>query len=82
VFPTGVRSTCYGAAVTISRSSYVIGPMLSAIVLSGLGISVNPDMWIVYWILGAVIMVLPLLSLLAKPYETKDKTLEDIVEHR
>ena len=82
VFPTAVRSTCYGTAVTISRSSYVLGPLLSAVALSGLGIATNIEMWLVYWLLGAIIIALPLLSLLAKPYETKDKTLEEIVEKR
>ncbi len=82
VFPTGVRSTCYGAAVTISRSSYVIGPLLSSVMMIVLGTEFSLDTWWVYWVFGGILIALPLLSLLAKPYETKDKTLEDIVENR
>ena len=38
--------------------------------------------FVVFWILAGVFMIIPLLSLLIKPYETKGKTLEDVQEER
>jgi hypothetical protein len=35
-----------------------------------------------FWIIGGLLMLIPLFSLLAKPLETKGKTLEEIEEER
>lgn len=76
IFPTAVRSTSIGVAVTGSRLGYVIGPIIAAVLLM-----TDPTMTI-FWIVSGIIMIIPLLSLLTKPYETKGKTLEVIQEER
>lgn len=76
IFPTKTRATCMGVVVTISRAAYVVGPALSAALLIAF-----PD-WIGYWIVGGVLMLVPLLALLIKPFESKLKTIEEIENER
>jgi AAHS family cis,cis-muconate transporter-like MFS transporter len=76
IFPTEVRSTCTGVCNTISRSAYVIGPLMAFILLT-----LFPDM-VGFWIVGGLFMIIPIISLLMKPYETKGKTLETIQKER
>ncbi|MBD3256206.1 MAG: MFS transporter [Candidatus Lokiarchaeota archaeon] len=76
IFPTDVRGTCTGICTTTSRISYVIGPLLASVLLIFF-----PDM-LGFWIIAGLLMLLPLLSLLLKPYETKGKTLEEIEAER
>ncbi len=73
IFPTPVRSTSIGIAVTGSRLGYVIGPLIAAVFISNFQI---------LWIVAGIVIILPLLSLLTKPYETKGKTLEEIEDAR
>lgn len=77
IFPTKIRATAVGVTTTAARLSYVIGPILSSIIL----FTTNEN-FVVFWILAGVFMIIPLLSLLIKPYETKGKTLEDVQEER
>ena len=77
IFPTKIRSTAVGITTTAARLSYVIGPLISSAIL----FTTNEN-FIVFWIMAGVFMIIPLLSLLIKPYETKGKTLEDVQKER
>ena len=72
IFPTKVRSTGVGVAVMGSRLAYVVAPLLSVVLLP---LGTNMDL---FWIVAGIIMVIPLLSLVSKPYETKGQELETI----
>ena len=73
IFPTDRRGTCMGWTTAVARASYVIGPVLAAIMLT-----VSPGMeW--FWAVGGLLMIIPiLLVVLFHPYETKTKELEEI----
>ncbi|MFW9897925.1 MAG: MFS transporter [Candidatus Thorarchaeota archaeon] len=76
IFPNEIRSTATGITASTARVSYVMGPLLASVLLLTF-----PTMeW--YWIIAGMLMLIPLLSLLAKPYETKGMTLEAIKEKR
>ncbi len=79
MFDTKIRATGLGLALTLSRIGYVVGPLI--------GFAILPDSPIdalgtyqMYYVLAAVIILLPLLSLIWNKYETKSKTLESIQE--
>ena len=76
IFPNEVRSTSVGVCITGARLGYVIGPLLSALL-----ISLFADMS-GFWIVGGLLLIIPLFTLLAKPLETKGKTLEEIEVER
>lgn len=78
IFPTEIRGTCVGITTTAARVSYVVGPLLAALLLF-IFLDTNMDG---FWIAGGLFMIIPLFSLLLKPYETKGKTLEEIQEKR
>ncbi len=73
VFPTERRGACMGWTTTVARISYVIGPLLTGYILS-----LFPTMeW--FWVIGAVIILLPIAVLFfLNPSETKTQELEDI----
>ena len=73
VFPTERRGTCMGWTTTVARVSYVAGPALAAILLEAF-----PTMdW--FWVVTGAIMIIPIgIVLLLKPYETREKELEEI----
>jgi MFS family permease len=73
IFPTERRGSCLGWTTTITRSSYVLGPGLAAILLT-----MSPKMeW--FYVITGLIMIIPAISILIiQPYETKSKALEDI----
>jgi len=73
VFPTERRGACMGWTTTVARVSYVAGPALAAILLEAF-----PTMdW--FWVVAGAIMTIPIgIVLLLKPYETRDKELEEI----
>ncbi|MDO8055852.1 MAG: MFS transporter [Candidatus Hermodarchaeota archaeon] len=73
IFPTPVRSSSVGIAVTASRLGYVLAPLLAA----GMFL-LFPSDWLAFWVVAALIMIFPLISFLTKPYETKGKELETI----
>ena len=76
VFRTEIRSTAVGIAATGARVSYVVGPLIASILLAAF-----PTMeW--FWIVGGLFMLVPIASLLLKPFETKGMILEDIQEKR
>ncbi|MBD3196001.1 MAG: MFS transporter [Candidatus Lokiarchaeota archaeon] len=72
VYRTEIRSTATGIAATGARASYVLGPLLAFALFE-----ISPDM-VIFWIVPGFLMIIPLLCLLLKPYETKGQTLEDI----
>jgi MFS family permease len=76
IFPTKIRSTAVGITNTAARSSYVTGPLIASLLLA-----FDPDMFVL-WIVAGIIILLPMLSLLIKPYETKGQTLEEIEANR
>jgi MFS family permease len=76
VYRTEIRTTATGIAATGARTSYIIGPLLASALLSAF-----PTMeW--FWIIAGLFMIVPLISLVLKPYETKGKTLEEIQKER
>lgn len=76
IFPTERRGTCHGWTTTITRISYVIGPIIAAVLLSSF-----PSMdW--FWVITGAIMIIPAVAtIFIKPYETRRKTLEEIESH-
>jgi len=73
VFPTERRGACMGWTTTVARVSYVAGPALAAVLLDAFPIM---D-W--FWVVTGAIMTIPIgIVLLLKPYETRDKELEEI----
>ena len=76
IFTTEVRSTSIGLCVTGARLGYVVGPLLASLLTS-----LFPTMG-GFWIVAGVLMLAPLLTLFARPLETKGKTLEDIAVER
>jgi len=77
IFKTEVRSTSIGICVTGARFGYVVGPMLSALMISMFSAT-----WDGFWIFAGILMIIPLFTLVAKPLETKGKTLEEIEVER
>ena len=77
IFKTEVRSTSIGVCVTGARLGYVVGPIISALLISMFSAT-----WDGFWIFAGVLMLVPLFTLLAKPLETKGKTLEEIEVER
>ncbi|MCX6661777.1 MAG: MFS transporter [Euryarchaeota archaeon] len=77
IFPTERRGACLGWTTTIARISYVVGPVIAALMLEA-----DPTMeW--FWVIGALLMILTIIVvLLFHPYETKTKELEEIEVNR
>ncbi|MFW9900516.1 MAG: MFS transporter [Candidatus Thorarchaeota archaeon] len=75
VFRTEIRTTGMGIASLGTRISYVFGPLIAAVMLATLD-------WVMFWIIPGLLLIIPLFTLLLKPYETKGKTLEEIQEER
>jgi len=78
IFKTEVRSTSIGVCVTGARFGYVVGPIISALLIS----MFSATAWNGFWIFAGLLMLVPLFTLLAKPLETKGKTLEEIEVER
>ncbi|MGV9142116.1 MAG: MFS transporter [Promethearchaeota archaeon] len=76
IFPTRVRSTATGISVTGSRFGYVFGPLIASLL-----ITIFPD-YSGLWITAGIFMLIPLLSLSIKPYETKGQSLDEIQAQR
>ena len=76
IFATEVRTTSIGVCVTGARFGYVVGPLLSSFLVGAF-----PTMDGL-WVFAGILMIIPLFTLLAKPLETKGKTLEEIEEER
>ena len=76
IFPTKIRSSAVGISATAVRVTYVVGPLIAALLLLTFPTMEG------FWIIGGVFMIVPLISLLIKPYETKGKVLEDVQEER
>jgi MFS family permease len=76
IFTTEVRATSIGVCVTGARLGYVVGPLMAS-GLTALFPAMNG-----FWIVCGTLMLVPLLTLLARPLETRGKTLEDIEVQR
>ena len=77
IFPTERRGACMGWATTVARISYVVGPVLSAVLLDA-----YPTMD-GFWVAAALIVLIPIGIILAvNPYETKTQELEEIAVRR
>ena len=77
IFPTEVRATSIGVCVTGARFGYVFGPLIASTLLA-----MSPVAMTNFWLVAALIMIVPLLALAFKPLETKKKTLEEIEVER
>ena len=77
VFPTERRGACMGWTTTVARISYVIGPVLAAVLLKAF-----PTMeW--FWVIAGSVMLLPIVIIyFFNPSETRVLELEDIEEGR
>ncbi len=77
IFPTERRGACLGWTTTVARISYVVGPVIAAVMLE-----TNPTMeW--FWVVGGLLMILAIfIVVLFHPYETKVKELEEIEVNR
>jgi AAHS family cis,cis-muconate transporter-like MFS transporter len=75
VFRTEIRTTGMGIASLGTRISYVFGPLIAAAMFATLD-------WTMFWVIPGILLLIPLLILFLKPYETKGKTLEEIQEER
>jgi MFS family permease len=77
IFPTERRGACLGWTTTVARISYIVGPVIAALILEA-----NPTMeW--FWVVGGLFMILAIIIvLLFHPYETKTKELEEIEVNR
>jgi MFS family permease len=76
IFATEVRTTSIGVCVTGARLGYVVGPLLSSFLV------VAFPAFDGLWVFAGILMIIPLFTLLAKPLETKGKTLEEIEAER
>ncbi|MHA1882450.1 MAG: MFS transporter [Candidatus Thorarchaeota archaeon] len=76
IFPNEVRSTSVGVCITGARLGYVVGPLIASVLLT-LFIDMSG-----FWIFAGLLLIIPLFTLLAKPLETKGKTLEEIEVER
>jgi len=77
VFPTERRGACLGWVSTITRISYVLGPLLVAELLI-----LSPKMeW--FWVITGLLMLIPIIVVFVfKPFETTRKELELIEARR
>lgn len=77
IFPTDRRGALMGWTTAAARGSYIIGPVVAAILLG-----LFPQMqW--FWVISGLIMLIPIvLVLLFHPYETTHKELEVIETQR
>jgi MFS family permease len=83
IFPTKIRSTCAGAVITLSRASYIVGPLLAGGLMMWLKVGTQVNMWYGYWLVGGLLLLIPLsLQIFVSHFETKKKTLEEIEEQR
>ncbi|MEZ4769150.1 MAG: MFS transporter [Caldilineales bacterium] len=73
VFPTERRATCMGWVTAGGRISYVAGPALAALLLK-----LSPAMR-GFWVAAGLVALLPIaIILLARPSETRQRSLEEI----
>ncbi|MHA1726924.1 MAG: MFS transporter [Promethearchaeota archaeon] len=80
IFPTNIRGTAIGVENTISRVGYIIGPLIASLLLTFFD---NPQNKMVgFFVVGAILILVPLFILFTKPYETKGQELEAIQEGR
>ncbi len=77
IFPTERRGSCMGWTTTVARVSYIVGPVLAAILLSSF-----PTMeW--FWVVAGCIMIIPIIIVfLFHPFETRTKEIEVIEVQR
>nr|QEE14241.1 putative 3-hydroxyphenylpropionic transporter MhpT [Candidatus Prometheoarchaeum syntrophicum] len=80
MFATKIRATGLGLALTLSRIGYVVGPLLGTALLPDVASAATLGTFQMYYVVAAVIILLPLLSFIWNKYETKSKTLETIQE--
>ena len=80
MFDTKIRGTVLGLSLTFSRIGFVVGPLLGTALLSDDATPATLPTFRMYYVVAAIIILLPLLSLIWNKYETKNKTLESIQE--
>ncbi|MHA1689714.1 MAG: MFS transporter [Promethearchaeota archaeon] len=80
IFPTNIRGTAVGVVNTISRIGYVTGPLISSLLLTLFDTPQNR--MVGFFVVAAILILIPLFILFTKPYETKGQELEAIQEGR
>lgn len=80
MFSTKIRGTAYGLTLTLSRLGYIIGPFIASVILPETATPSALGSYRTLYVVGAIIALLPLLSLILNKYEPKGKSLELIEE--
>lgn len=78
LFPTKIRGTALGILAFLSRFGYIFGPLLSSVFIPAIATPDTFDQFILYWFVGGCLLIIPLIALIFKPFETRSKTLEEI----
>lgn len=77
IFPTERRGICMGWTTALARLSYVLGPVLAAVLLTA-----SPGMEL-FWVAAGILAWIPIpLIILFHPYETRQQELETIEASR
>jgi len=76
MFSTKIRGTATSLSVTLARIGYVVGPLIASAIL----FVETASTYMILFIVGAAIALLPLSTLIFSKYEPKGKTLEKIQE--
>ncbi|MHA1611613.1 MAG: MFS transporter [Promethearchaeota archaeon] len=76
IFPTARRATAVGLTLTLSRVGYVVGPLVISVILFEETVATYRTLYLI----GAIIALVPLLTLFLNKYESKGKSLEKIQE--
>ncbi|MBN2157431.1 MAG: MFS transporter [Candidatus Lokiarchaeota archaeon] len=78
MFETKIRATAVGFSLTLSRVGYVVGPILTALIVPAAATPEALSAYRLNYLIAAAIALLPLIALLILKYEPKGKTLEEI----
>jgi MFS family permease len=78
MFDTKIRATAVGFSLTLSRVGYVVGPLLTSIIIPATASAGALWSYRFNYLVAAAVALLPLIALLILKYEPKGKTLEEI----
>jgi MFS family permease len=79
MLPTNIRGIGIGILSTLSRIGFVIGPLVVSLIISDEVITAQSEgSFEMLYMLGAGVMLIPLMTILFNRNETRGMTLEDI----
>ena len=79
MLPTNIRGIGIGILSTLSRIGFVIGPLIVSLIISDEVITAQSESsFEMLYMLGAGVMLIPLMTILFNSNETRGMTLEDI----